>query len=741
MDPHAPLTSLDPEPIDSPVSNRAFAITAAPPSSSAPALAMRPALDQQLSEHSTSMAEIPRTTSFSRAADFPKAGDFPPRPNDFPRANDYPKAHDFPPRPYDYPVQRPMQQLQSPYNPTIPQLNIGDVKSNCQRNLKHLIYLQNQRRAFGYSSQAVDLEWQIRSQTGVLIGELRTLQDEVRKMVKNAKNHRWRRWLFGGFLAIFIPAVRKLFRRGSDKESLVSSNNTEYAFRKSKNLIQRIKDSVLGHHHLASIAMFVFSVLYVFQNEVTLRVAKTVQKRLKKLSQRLEYSNQEIEEKDLKLLEGWRWRVILCATISPMEAIEDALGRVQQQPHADSGTAPHKHLAKESKDAYFHNLYTKAPDFKAIALLDPDFAAVIKGRDLNFNDPKAVMQLTKTLLKVDFDLQMELPEDRLCPPRAWSFIATDIDEKSLEWAKKNVELNDLESRVRVIGRKPDDALIPLDDLKVDSIDFTMTNPPFYESEEAMIKSATEKSRPPFTACTGAKVEMVTEGGEVGFINRIFEESLVLRERVQWYTAMVGFLSSLTRIVDKLREHKIDNYAVTEFQQGNKTRRWAIAWSFQPLRPAQSVARGTKAAMSRGILPPMTEATAYTMPLRGNIGGFAENLSSAIAALDLISWHWDREKLEGIGRAVDKVWGRPWRRRKKREMEVETKEEGKTEKLSPEKETCKFGFKVAVRVARDHVSVEARWLEGQDETALESFRGFLKAASEKAVEESKKAVTS
>ncbi|KAM0249664.1 hypothetical protein ACHAQJ_008961 [Trichoderma viride] len=472
-----------------------------------------------------------------------------------------------------------------------------------------------------------------------------------------------------------------------------------------------------------------------------------------------------------------------------MEVIEDALGRVQQHPHMGAGAESHKQLAKEPKDAYFRNLYTKAPDFKAIALLDPDFAAIIKGRDLNFNDPKAVMQLTKTLLKVDFDLRIELPDDRLCPPvanrhnyilwlkdlldttsydepgrrvvgldigtgascvypllgcaqRAWSFVATDIDEKSLEWAKKNVQLNDFESRIQVISRRPDDALIPLDHLKMDSIDFTMTNPPFYESEDAMVKSAAEKSRPAFTACTGAKVEMVTDGGEVGFISRIFEESLVLRERVQWYTAMVGFLSSLMRIVDKLWEHKIDNYAITEFHQGNKTRRWAIAWSFQPLRPTQGVARGTKAAMSRGILPPMTETTAYKMPLGGNIGGFAENLSSAIAALDLISWDWNKEKLEGVGRAVDKVWGRPWRRRKKREMEMNKgMEQGeKTEKpLSPEKQVCQFGFKVAVRVARDHVSVEARWLEGHDETALESFRGFLKAASEKAVEDAKKTI--
>ena len=40
----------------------------------------------------------------------------------------------------------------------------------------------------------------------------------------------------------------------------------------------------------------------------------------------------------------------------------------------------------------------------------------MKGRELDFNDPAAVKQLTKTLLKLDFDIDVELPDDRLCPP-------------------------------------------------------------------------------------------------------------------------------------------------------------------------------------------------------------------------------------------------------------------------------------------------------------------------------------
>jgi 23S rRNA (adenine1618-N6)-methyltransferase len=55
---------------------------------------------------------------------------------------------------------------------------------------------------------------------------------------------------------------------------------------------------------------------------------------------------------------------------------EDASGRPPPPPPAKAGRGSHRHLAKESKDAYFRNLYTKAPDFKAMAHLDPEFAAV-----------------------------------------------------------------------------------------------------------------------------------------------------------------------------------------------------------------------------------------------------------------------------------------------------------------------------------------------------------------------------
>lgn len=249
----------------------------------------------------------------------------------------------------------------------------------------------------------------------------------------------------------------------------------------------------------------------------------------------------------------------------------------------------------------------------------------------------------------------------------------------------------------------------------------MTNPPFYKSTEEMLQSAAQKSRPPFTACTGAKVEMVTLGGEVAFVDRIFQESLVLKERVQWYTSMFGFSTSLIDFVEKLKNHGIDNYAVTEFVQGSKTRRWAVAWSFGSMRPTPEVSRGMKSPTSKNILPPATDADIIQFPTPTEIGSFTGRFINAVSALDLISWAWDEPKLEGTGRAMDKVWGRAWRRRKQREMNVETSHEA----VETEEKRCALGFKVYMRVGTEQVTVGCRWLEGHDAVIYESFQGFLR----------------
>ena len=195
-------------------------------------------------------------------------------------------------------------------------------------------------------------------------------------------------------------------------------------------------------------------------------------------------------------------------------------------------------------------------------------------------------------------------------------LITDIDDKSLQFARQNVQINGLQNRIKLHRSKHGGPLLPLDDLgfekydykpvlnsslNISSIDFSMCNPPFYESKADMLTSAALKQRRPFTACTGSETEMVTPGGEVAFVSHMIEESIILQGRVQWYTSMLGKFSSLGTVVKILKDKGVGNYAVTEFVQGSKTRRWGVAWSFEDLRPGVDVARGVS-SLPKALLP-------------------------------------------------------------------------------------------------------------------------------------------
>lgn len=176
----------------------------------------------------------------------------------------------------------------------------------------------------------------------------------------------------------------------------------------------------------------------------------------------------------------------------------------------------------------------------------------------------------------------------------------DIDDKSLDYAKRNVLTNGLTSRVAVHRVLTSDPI--LNPKYVDHhYDFTLCNPPFYASEDEMMESASAKTVPPNSACTGAPNEMICSGGEVAFVTQMIDESVLLRNDIKWFTSMVGKLSSISVLVTKLKVIGITNWAVTEFAPGKQTKRWAIAWSFGGLRPKIEVARGA-ANLEKKLLP-------------------------------------------------------------------------------------------------------------------------------------------
>ncbi|KAI9435810.1 S-adenosyl-L-methionine dependent methyltransferase [Lactarius indigo] len=305
------------------------------------------------------------------------------------------------------------------------------------------------------------------------------------------------------------------------------------------------------------------------------------------------------------------------------------------------------------------NIYKTPPDFESLAHAYPPLQLhVIRSPEdgsptIDFHDEAAQRRLTQALLFRDFDIQLEIPDDRLCPPVPnrlnyvlwlqdilshsslqeqsptsirgidigtgasaiypllacrlspnWRIVATDVDSVSLASAQANVDRNGLSERISVLRADPTGPILfPLTQDPAVSFDFSMCNPPFYASAEEVARSAATKALSPNAVCTGAEVEMITAGGEEGFVSRMVRESLALGERCRWYTSMLGKQSSLTALVSLLRAHSITNYALTELVQGH-TRRWALAWSFTDARLPDDVARPSAPALHR-LLPSRT----------------------------------------------------------------------------------------------------------------------------------------
>ncbi|KAJ5874602.1 uncharacterized protein N7529_003032 [Penicillium soppii] len=434
-----------------------------------------------------------------------------------------------------------------------------------------------------------------------------------------------------------------------------------------------------------------------------------------------------------------------------------------------------------------HNLYKKDVDFAALALQSRDFAKYLKpNNQLDFTDPAAVRQLTTTLLQQDFHLKVEIPEDRLCPPfykdvsdaqirlnyilwlqalidstagglsegydrdrevvgldigtgcigiypllgcttrPGWKFVATDIDPDNLRTSQHNVTLNNLDSRIRIINSDPDGPLFPLEKLGHETLDFTMCNPPFYTSRNELIECAKQKKRPPFSACTGAEVEMVTHGGEVDFVRKMIDESLHLRGRIQWYTSMLGKLSSISVLVETLVKHGNHNFAVTEFEQGSKTKRWALAWSWGDRRPTMDVARGIP-SLPKSLFPFPADYT-FTLPADTSIDASSVILNKELASLPWY-WSWDQHSSAGTGFASENVWSRQARRK----MKLAGDKNAVKLKEIPDK--VALGVRVYLRLTQgdkpeeQKVQTLVRWAQGTDTVLFESFCGMVKRKME------------
>ncbi|KAG8813701.1 hypothetical protein FRC18_002340 [Serendipita sp. 400] len=312
------------------------------------------------------------------------------------------------------------------------------------------------------------------------------------------------------------------------------------------------------------------------------------------------------------------------------------------------------------------------------------------------------------------------------------FIATDIDPQSLIIAERNVASNGLQNRIIIKQSTPQGTILRhlLEDNGIGVCGFIMCNPPFYASKDEVIKATEDKEFDPNAVCTGADVEMITEGGEVGFVKRMIEESTSVGRRCQWFTSLLGKHTSIASLVEILHSLKVDNYGVTEFIQGH-TRRWGIIWSFGDARLPDSLVRTA------------SESLHDSLPLRNTFRQRIDRTNIQLAEIANIMEKTCRE-VEGAavtahragaedGRSL-RVWAKEntWSRKARRRLEQLRRDMGLSANSPvlgaaiPEE-----GVAAVVLVIRCQVNngdgqywLEGTWLRGKDRDLFETLWSHL-----------------
>ena len=185
----------------------------------------------------------------------------------------------------------------------------------------------------------------------------------------------------------------------------------------------------------------------------------------------------------------------------------------------------------------------------------------------------------------------------------WRFVGIDVTDVAVASARANaagnpairhlIEIRD--ARTFSLRRRDSarDGSVILPAIEEDErFAFCMCNPPFFDLD----RSASERRRPNRASdFGGSDAETACPGGERAFTARIFEDSLLLRDRVHWYTTMCGKKETVKHLRRALasREARVAAVRTTVFRQG-KTARWGVAWSF-----AESAASTNDAPLRRG----------------------------------------------------------------------------------------------------------------------------------------------
>lgn len=313
-----------------------------------------------------------------------------------------------------------------------------------------------------------------------------------------------------------------------------------------------------------------------------------------------------------------------------------------------SGSKPEKRVHPAEKQILHpRNRHRTRYDFDALVNCLPElkpfvFTNAFGDATIHFDNPAAVLQLNKALLKYHYGIAgWQIPKGYLCPPipgRAdylhnladllaeqhggtvprgsgirvldigtganaiyplighaeygWSFLGSDTDTKALESAVNIVKQNaGLETAIQfVLQKKPSQIFKGIINAE-DRFDASMCNPPFHASEAEARRGSERKNKNLNLKNKGGTVlnfggqahELWTEGGERRFIQNMVKESAAFAGNCFWFTSLVSKQAHLPEILNTIAAAGATDFKQVNMGQGQKTSR-LVAWTF--LSPAQ-----------------------------------------------------------------------------------------------------------------------------------------------------------
>lgn len=291
---------------------------------------------------------------------------------------------------------------------------------------------------------------------------------------------------------------------------------------------------------------------------------------------------------------------------------------------------------------HLRNKHQSRYDFKQLIKATPELAAFVSlnkygDESIDFANPKAVKCLNKALLAFFYHIaHWDIPEGYLCPPipgRAdyihysadllascnhqnipkgnkikvldigvgancvypiighseygWTFVGSEIDQIAIKAAKNIVNINlSLKNAIEVRLQPNKTAIFKEIIHKEERFDLSICNPPFHASAAAALEGSQRKVRnlgnSNYTKAIlnfgGQASELWTDGGEVGFVGKMIEESKHYGTQCFWFTSLISKSENLPAIYAMLSRAGVTETRTNTMTTGNKITR-IVAWTF------------------------------------------------------------------------------------------------------------------------------------------------------------------